>query len=455
MKSFSPALAAHLARRRDDALHVLADHARRRSRCSASPTMTGRSRSTASSTSRRAGSMRAPRSSHAGLQVGGLDVTGAFASEKITESDLEAGLYDNARVEAWLVNWARSGRAASDARRLDRRGAARGRLVHRGDPRARAMRSTRSAGGFFARPATPISATRAAGSISRAPNGRRARRSTATDGFARLTRERAGRRGRAGFFDQGALTFTSGANAGRRSEVLRHVRDDGRRPSRAVAADGEPIAVGRRVHGLGRLRQALRHLPRPLRQRRELSRLSAHAGQRLRAVLSECGGGNDGGSLEVMTVRAAGIGVGSDSVAARRAMRDAGSSRRRGLDRHAVSASGALKGVGCDCLGLLVGVWREISAARPGSCRPTRRTGRRRWGARRSRRGCAASDEIDPGAAREGDLVLFRWRAHLPAKHAGILTAPDRMVHAQERARGDGSGGERLVEEADGVCVCV
>ena len=29
-----------------------------------------------------------------------------------------------------------------------------------------------------------------------------------------------------GFFDQGALAFTSGANAGRQSEVLRHTRDD-------------------------------------------------------------------------------------------------------------------------------------------------------------------------------------------------------------------------------------
>ncbi len=40
--------------------------------------------------------------------------------------------------------------------------------------------------------------------------------------------------------------------------------------------------------------------------------------------------------------------------------------------------------------------------------------------------------EIAPAAAREGDIVLFRWRPHLPAKHAGILTGPDAMVHAQE-----------------------
>jgi NlpC/P60 family putative phage cell wall peptidase len=42
--------------------------------------------------------------------------------------------------------------------------------------------------------------------------------------------------------------------------------------------------------------------------------------------------------------------------------------------------------------------------------------------------------EIAPAEARAGDVVLFRWRAHLPAKHAGILTGPETMIHAQERA---------------------
>ena len=42
--------------------------------------------------------------------------------------------------------------------------------------------------------------------------------------------------------------------------------------------------------------------------------------------------------------------------------------------------------------------------------------------------------EIATAEAQAGDIVLFRWRPHLPAKHAGILTGPDRMVHAQEGA---------------------
>lgn len=34
-----------------------------------------------------------------------------------------------------------------------------------------------------------------------------------------------------------------------------------------------------------------------------------------------------------------------------------------------------------------------------------------------------------------GDVLLFRWRPHLPAKHCAILAAPDRMIHAHDGAR--------------------
>jgi NlpC/P60 family putative phage cell wall peptidase len=114
----------------------------------------------------------------------------------------------------------------------------------------------------------------------------------------------------------------------------------------------------------------------------------------------------------------------------------------------------ALKGVGCDCLGLLIGVWREVrpsrDAPRPGD-QPSRDALRLDaalaippytpdWAEAQGRETFAEGlrrhlGEIDPQDAREGEIVLFRWRAHLPAKHAGILTAPHRMVHAQEGAK--------------------
>jgi NlpC/P60 family putative phage cell wall peptidase len=41
---------------------------------------------------------------------------------------------------------------------------------------------------------------------------------------------------------------------------------------------------------------------------------------------------------------------------------------------------------------------------------------------------------VSPADVEPGDLLLFRWRANLPAKHAGILVEPSRFVHAHQGA---------------------
>jgi len=41
-----------------------------------------------------------------GLSVDNLDAAGALSSETLTEDDLAAGIFDNAKVEIWRVNWA-------------------------------------------------------------------------------------------------------------------------------------------------------------------------------------------------------------------------------------------------------------------------------------------------------------------------------------------------------------
>ena len=94
---------------------------------------------------------------------------------------------------------------------------------------------------------------------------------------------------------------------------------------------------------------------------------------------------------------------------------------------------GAKKGVGCDCLGLVLGVWRSLYGAapeRPGAYAPDwAEAGEREMlldGARRH------FGEKPLAQMQPGDLLLFRWRPHLPAKHAGILTAPGHFVHAYQ-----------------------
>ena len=96
---------------------------------------------------------------------------------------------------------------------------------------------------------------------------------------------------------------------------------------------------------------------------------------------------------------------------------------------------GSLRGVGCDCLGLLRGVWRECLGAEPEAPGPYAVDWAEAGGADRlvaaARRHMS---EIDPATAHAGDVVLFRWRRGAPARHVGILTGPDRMVHAHDGA---------------------
>ena len=94
---------------------------------------------------------------------------------------------------------------------------------------------------------------------------------------------------------------------------------------------------------------------------------------------------------------------------------------------------GSARGVGCDCLGLVRGIWREVygtEAEPPGPYAPdwAEAGGEDRLLAA-ARRHCV---EKPPATAEPGDLLVFRWRAGLPAKHAGILSAPDRFIHAYQ-----------------------
>ena len=94
---------------------------------------------------------------------------------------------------------------------------------------------------------------------------------------------------------------------------------------------------------------------------------------------------------------------------------------------------GSRKGVGCDCLGLVLGVWRAVYGAAPelpGAYAPDwAEAGEQDLFLDAMRRHCREKplDAMSPG-----DLLLFRWRPHLPAKHAGILVEQNRFIHAYQ-----------------------
>ena len=94
----------------------------------------------------------------------------------------------------------------------------------------------------------------------------------------------------------------------------------------------------------------------------------------------------------------------------------------------------SLRGVGCDCLGLVRGVWRQVVGDEP---LPLPRYSRD-WGETGTREPLAEASrtvmlEVPATDMTPGALILFRMRAGAVAKHCGILTAPDRFVHAYER----------------------
>ena len=94
------------------------------------------------------------------------------------------------------------------------------------------------------------------------------------------------------------------------------------------------------------------------------------------------------------------------------------------------------KGVGCDCLGLVRGVWRELYGSEPERPPVYQPDWAERGGPERLIAAAVRhfGEAIPPGAMRPGDVLIFRWRPDAAAKHAGILSRADRFIHAYEQA---------------------
>ncbi|MFZ5670881.1 MAG: NlpC/P60 family protein [Pseudomonadota bacterium] len=101
--------------------------------------------------------------------------------------------------------------------------------------------------------------------------------------------------------------------------------------------------------------------------------------------------------------------------------------------RHQASA----KGAGCDCLGLVRGVWRELAGEEPEAAPPYRpdwaETGGRETLLEAARRRLV---EVPAAAFRPGDVLLFRMSPEACVKHCAIVSAVEaadpepRVIHA-------------------------
>lgn len=174
------------------------------------------------------------------LSVDAQDAEGVLTSERITETDILDGRWDNAEVEVWRVNW-----QEPDQRVMMRRGAIgqvrRGRLAFVAEVRSLAHVLGQTVGRTFQ--ATCDAALGdgrcrvdlddptylGAGTVAEILRDR----AFAASGLAAFT---------SGWFAFGTVEWTSGANAGRRAEVLAHALTESIATITLLEAPVRPIA---------------------------------------------------------------------------------------------------------------------------------------------------------------------------------------------------------------------
>ncbi len=241
MRTIPPALAAHLQRgattlchcwkllRRDGAAFGFTDHDR--DLAFGGVTFAART-----------GLEAAEATAELGFAVGGGEVAGALVSAGLTEDDIASGLYDDASVETWLVNWENAAErllldigSIGEIRRADGAFVAEVRgLMHRLDEeRGRLYRGTCSAdlGDDKCRVDLTSPAFRGVGVVA------------ATDGALGFTTNSLSAYAD-GWFTGGKLTWTGGANSGLGVEIKAHRLVGGVAELDLWQRAPNPIAVG-------------------------------------------------------------------------------------------------------------------------------------------------------------------------------------------------------------------
>lgn len=176
------------------------------------------------------------------LSVDAQDATGVLTSDRITETDILDGRWDNAEVEVWRVNW-----ADASLRVLMRRGAIgqirRGRLAFVAEVRSLAHILGQTVGRTFQATCDAALGDARCGVDLDDP----AYKGTGT--VLDLVRDRAftasGLSGfTSGWFTFGTVEWASGANAGRRAEIIAHDLSDGVAVLTLLEAPVREIAAG-------------------------------------------------------------------------------------------------------------------------------------------------------------------------------------------------------------------
>lgn len=186
----------------------------------------------------RTGLEAAETSAELGFAIGGGEVSGAFAASGLNETDLSRGLYDDARVSVWLVNWADPTQrmlleagVVGEIRRGDTGFTAEVRGLAKAFDEERGRLYTRSCAADLGDARCGVALSPVGSSVA-ATDGRLALTALGLSAFAD------------GHFSGGRLIFTVGANTGFATEVKRHSAASGHVAIELWQAPSAPIAPG-------------------------------------------------------------------------------------------------------------------------------------------------------------------------------------------------------------------
>lgn len=96
---------------------------------------------------------------------------------------------------------------------------------------------------------------------------------------------------------------------------------------------------------------------------------------------------------------------------------------------------GRMKGAGCDCIGLIIGVWEELYGSLPKGIKIPAYTPAWAEETRKSLMVAFAAQYLEPVPLTDcmpGDVLMFSMLRNGPTKHAGLLSGEKKIIHAYQ-----------------------
>lgn len=93
------------------------------------------------------------------------------------------------------------------------------------------------------------------------------------------------------------------------------------------------------------------------------------------------------------------------------------------------------KGAGCDCIGLVIGIWEELYNGLPQGIKIPPYTSAWAEETKKSLMVAFAAQYLEPVPLLSrvpGDVLMFSMLRNGPTKHAGILSGGDKIIHAYQ-----------------------